>query len=578
MGALGATMTQQDDATSQQDAAPLHPREDQTPNRSLLNDTGISALITIGIMTFVWCALASLNNPVGQFFLVLLFPIALFVIFIGPAAVAIYGMVKRRPGFIAGPFVVVSLSVFWADMYVRYTAAAARSAATTDLAKPNRDHTVLAVDTNSSICADECIRVLATSAHTVAYKDRDAWVLYRRGEGPICHTEETLQSALAFLKVGFPGFCALQTRTRDLPDALMVRSRFVSETGSVAIGLPHSFSGTVIELLEQADGQQRLLGRQVSGSTRVPVPGTIRFFALFGAGSRSIQAGPDIDPKGFLLSASGVPAGNQAGDSIPRDQLLDDIETFVDHPKTSGQAVSAWLEVARAGRFAIGNAFDPRITRLLNSADPRRIELGLIAVNGRGTRDHDFALDRIVALAFDPMMDLKEAPILPRLRTNLDKSDPLPPAVRERAKQAFLTDDSLGQGRFQTLFQIMVRGGPDNRREAVDALFSLQGQRFEQAVEAIGRNGTAVWARSNPNRWSEQDIDRLIERLPGIPAERLEPYLNAFRFTGSMTSQHKDRLVSNIRGRLDTATNAPQPNDTEIKHLKRFIEIIPKNL
>jgi hypothetical protein len=45
-----------------------------------------------------------------------------------------------------------------------------------------------------------------------------------------------------------------------------------------------------------------------------------------------------------------------------------------------------------------------------------------------------------------------------------------------------------------------------------------------------------------------------------------------------MTSQHKDRLVSNMRERLDTATNAPQPNETEIKHLKRFIETIPKNL
>jgi hypothetical protein len=152
------------------------------------------------------------------------------------------------------------------------------------------------------------------------------------------------------------------------------------------------------------------------------------------------------------------------------------------------------------------------------------------------------------------------------------------PRSAARAKALFVGDAGLAQGQRQILFILMVRGGPDTRREAVDTLFSLEGMPFEEAVRALGGGEHDVWASNQPPQWSREEIDRLIARAAGVPNERLNRYVHAFRFGDFVSKEQKAALVELVRERLRLAEAAPRPDENVIKELKRLIEIIPGNI
>ena len=124
----------------------------------------------------------------------------------------------------------------------------------------------------------------------------------------------------------------------------------------------------------------------------------------------------------------------------------------------------------------------------------------------------------------------------------------------------------------------MVRGGAETRREVLDTVFSLDGPAFEEQVRAIHDGDHDVWASNRPEHWSSDDIDRLIARTPGVPNERLDRYLNAFRFGHFVSKEQKAALVEQVGERLRAGQSAPVPDETLIKQLQRLIEIIPRNI
>ena len=214
---------------------------------------------------------------------------------------------------------------------------------------------------------------------------------------------------------------------------------------------------------------------------------------------------------------------------------------------------------------------------LANDDDMRRFGAALNALTALRPANRAFAQDRLIELAFSPLLTAKYASVIGSLRTQLNSpAEPFPAAVRARAKALFIGDAALTQQQRQIFFMLMVRGGSETRREAVDMLFSLEGVPFE-SVRAVGAGDHDVWASNQPTQWSREEIDRLVARAAGVPNERLNLYLSAFRFGHYVSKEQKAAGRAGprapARGRDGAAAD-----ENVIKELKRLIEAIPGNI
>ena len=216
---------------------------------------------------------------------------------------------------------------------------------------------------------------------------------------------------------------------------------------------------------------------------------------------------------------------------------------------------------------------------MLESDDPRRFRTGLNGLFSLTPANRTFAQQRILDLAFSPLLATKYSSLSGTVRALLQSPpEPFPAAIRERATAAFVADSTLTRRQRQIFFVIMARGGPDMRREAVDTVFSLDGVLFEESVRAIGEGESDIWTGHTPQQWSANEIARLIERAPSVPNERLSGYLHAFRFGNFVSKEQKASLVAQVSERLRIAETASAHDEAQIKELKRLIEIIPNNI
>src|SRR5579864_3202745 len=189
------------------------------PLIKFVGDICISAAIVAAVLAGEWGYISAH----GEFFALLaLFAspalFLCFVLFAAPfMALPAYGLVKGRYGLLLGP--ILSMVIAYDlhsravkqedDVLAQKRAVFAKLAS--DTAEPVRvDHTLLAVDddNNGSSCDEACIKVLATSNHTLALRssghgDR-TWMLYTQAEGPACLAKENAKLTLQFLLRGFP--------------------------------------------------------------------------------------------------------------------------------------------------------------------------------------------------------------------------------------------------------------------------------------------------------------------------------------------------------------------------------------
>ena len=342
--------------------------------------------------------------------------------------------------------------------------------------------------------------------------------------------------------------------------------------------LPARFSGIIYEISERIAGKERLLGRRIAGRLGAPFPFVI---GAFGRQTETIDVGPKIDDKEFLAIATGMPSEALYGASqLSFAEQLDAIERYFDASsvKVAEGARGLWESIAVVRGRANEEELRVRLVRMLASDDPRRMRAALNCLHTLRPANRAFAQDRILELAFSPLLTTTYAPLFESVRSHLrSPGEPFPQALRERAKARFVDDATLTLNQRQIFFMFVVRGNFDTRREAVDMIFSLQGIPFEDSVRAIHDGGHDVWALNRPEQWTSEEIDRLIARAPGVPNQRLSRYLYAFRFSHFVSKEQKAALVEQVRERLGVAEAADVRDDELIKSLKRLIEIIPTN-
>jgi hypothetical protein len=125
---------------------------------------------------------------------------------------------------------------------------------------------------------------------------------------------------------------------------------------------------------------------------------------------------------------------------------------------------------------------------------------------------------------------------------------------------------------------VILHGGPTNRKEAVDTLFLLEGENFEDAVWAIRASDGDVWADARSEHWSSDEIDRLIRRATDVPNARLKRYIGAIRWDSKRSEQQNQDLIELVKARLQDAEGAGRPDQSLISELRYIIRTIPTNI
>jgi hypothetical protein len=548
----------------------------------VIRDAVIALIVFVGLSGVAW-ALAFVLGFVSLFAGGASFQtLAVLPVYGIPALIVGYGVIKARPGVILVPVLVAAVAYFVADDLHRQDHAALAKFPVSGLAPPSQAHDVLAFEGIGENCDAPCRYILATSDITLAWKTSawSDWGLRRRAAD--CRDEAQALSVLEFLQQGYRGVCATRTTAKSIGDALIWRWRQVP-SDRPELALPERVSGSIYEISERLAGNERLLGRQLVGHLAPPFPFVI---GAFGRLPEAINLGPKINSgKEFLALGTGIASEvlyAAAPTSLPFAERLDEAERFFDSSseKVANKAAGVWIAIAAGQGHAHQEELRARIERMLaNDDDVRRLNAALNALTALRPANRAFAQDRLIELAFSPLLTAKYASVIGSLRTQLNSpAEPFPAAVRARARTLFIGDAALTQQQRQIFFMLMVRGGSETRREAVDMLFSLEGVPFEESVRAVGAGDHDVWASNQPTQWSRDEIDRLVARAAGVPNERLNLYLSAFRFGHYVSKEQKAALVELVRERLRVAEAAPRPDENVIKELKRLIEIIPGNI
>ena len=274
---------------------------------------------------------------------------------------------------------------------------------------------------------------------------------------------------------GHRDVCEERTTAKEIGDALVLRVRSVP-LDPLDAALPARFNGIVYEISERIAGNERLLGRRIVGRLGAPFPFVI---GAFGRPTETIDLGPKIDDKEFLSITTGMSSEALYGASqLSFGEQLDAIERYFDASwvKVAERARGLWESIAVVRGGAQGEELRVRIVRMLASDDPRRMRAALNCLHRLLAANRAFAQDRILELAFSPLLTTTYAPLFESLRSQLrSPAEPFPEALRERAKARFVGDATLTLNQRQILFMFVVRGNSDTRREAVDMTFSLQG-------------------------------------------------------------------------------------------------------
>lgn len=430
-----------------------------TTNRYLqfVVDVAASTFLTYVFSALVWGLID--GGGQGAAFLLMFVPgllaLLLGVIVVPFLLVPILGVGTGRFGFLLGPIVLAVTTYAVSSLALRQKEDVI-TALTNFAAEPIRaDHALLALEGEVK-CDQACVKVLATSNHTIALRVDDRrglnWALYTPATGSACLAKENAELALDFLKLGFPGRCAIRTTIANFDDGLYLRKRTPDPRWRPAPDLPGGFTGTVYEYFERIDGRDHVLARHMKG-TMAPMTHSL---LLVEKRPGSIDAGRPIDKYIFLANVLGenVDALRTPPDPFPFDQVLAEIEAYAGRKENVGQGVSTSIQdfAARAWRSVAGleghqgpDYLKRRMLKQFTSRDPFHIELALGSTYDLplGSRRFADADDLMLDLMFIPISGDASLALQALLEGQFAFGRPPPSAeLRDRAK-AHLSDPDL---------------------------------------------------------------------------------------------------------------------------------------
>ena len=513
--------------------------------------------------------------------------------------VPLIGLISRRGGIAVGWFAPPVVIYMLSARFLAIDVAQIQPALSRDLSPPEHQHKLVVLDYALSECDATCLELLARSDYAVALK-RDGgstWSVFRKLQGEACRTTAEVDQ-ISFIRLSYVGICATETRQQQIDDALIIRwTRY--EQGRRSDFLPSSFSGVSYELFERTGGKDTLLGHWIEGRINSRFDWMVTFFE-----AGPVEVGPFSSYREFHSAALGIsfsksyPPGN--ADSVAQ---LDALEPLLREGKSGREARDLYAEIAgRQSDSGIAVVLT-RAHRLLRSGNPALVETGLSVVRSLQAQraeplktdvahvlktsdakivtaalpalfvfdrsDPEFVERQLVDLVFSPTLRDVEAESLAKLVSHLKwRQAPFPQDVRAKAKTLFLNDPNLSRGQRRALLAILALGGPSESQEATDAVFAMSGSAFVTSVTAVSNREN--WSILDGSRWSDQDLERLVERASDVPIGQLVAYVDTFRFQDTFVPMRM-KLRDVIAVRLKTLEASAGFDPKELSILKRLI-------
>jgi len=209
----------------------------------------------------------------GGFGLFLVFPgvtlIFLLIVFGGPIALIVVGIAKRKWEMVAGSIgallILFGASVVSDWLEMRHLAQQVEVPDMRPFAAAQARHSIIAQEYSQSTDCDQlCQLILVNSDYAVAVGGPSYnRVVYRK----ISHNE-CLETQYVRHNVRFFGVCATTDTVAQIGDALLIQTPMNFEALDTFRDLGYRFTGTAFAFVERQEGQDRVLGRWISGKIK----------------------------------------------------------------------------------------------------------------------------------------------------------------------------------------------------------------------------------------------------------------------------------------------------------------------
>jgi hypothetical protein len=297
------------------------------------------------------------------------------LVYLSPVIVMLVGFTGRI-GFVIGPPITVALLFLVSIVYRQFDVAAATAYATPAITEPPQGLAILAYDQASGDCGPKCDpAILMRSPFAIARSipamrgQKPSWSVFKRSSGAECRADPKSSNIISFLEAGYLDACEIKTTEADIDHALIVRERQINERFPPQ-DVPHLFVGQIYDVNYVVDGKETLLEHQLLGAIGSELPNALMFYGLR---PKKIRFGPEVNLEALTAWALHTsveeldepPAGTKVTD------LLDSIESYLETPSVSQDAVGAWMNVARGRGGDDPSEVMTRIERFLsNNAGP----------------------------------------------------------------------------------------------------------------------------------------------------------------------------------------------------------------
>ena len=587
--------------------------------RAFWFDTVKGLCLAMALMGIGFGALARI--PIG--ILAFLIPILMFAAYAGPAAIVVVAVLRRRPGYALGAFLLVGGLTGYrlaTQTYYKLQAQSARIDAEQlnvyPFAEPAQSHSVIAIEDSwfgrpegaQQGCDQICDALVTISEKSVAIVETDGggWRLYRKvHDHDLCTSPDNLKSYFVLMGRGILDSCIIMSRQAAGTDAMIVRENY-SQDAPIKKQLPERFAGQVFELLERSGGQDRLLGRllltpQIVGNNAAPAAET---------------STPRLKPEQFYARALGfaelkLPQPDRKILPAALTALMAHLQdpAIVNDPPLFGYAADALRAIARLGKedSEVAKLLQPPILALLAMPDTSHVLLGQNLLAFIKQQDLSFAKSSVLRglTAADPVVrrntitalntfqsdDLEFAvgPLGDTLLTDdeiykddgadriLRLVEKIPhsftPQQRSAAKQRLQTRQDLTVKQRAVLLAVTARGDAALRQQMIDYVFGLKGEPFENMVIAIASGGAAIAQAqmigdtnvAQVNFWAPGEMAKLVEKATEVPPARLLAYIDAIRFQMSFKPS-----IGDVQDILYSAAEAADGDPELAKQIKRY--------
>ena len=306
---------------------------------ALLLDIPISAVVS-GVASLIGYAIVQampITLAIGAAFtglIGLVYVMMLALMYGGPVIVVANGLLKRRPGRVAGPLILIAGLAAYAHATVAHDHNAAMAADTRSVHSEGSLPKTVAIEEQA--CLSHCVQVLATTDFeveqrptTIQAASERPWQRFRRVVGPACDDDAHRSSTMGFIRLGYVGICSEQVDgDAKVEDAVFVSVR--SQAAGDWEGAGH-FTGEYAVVGRIQNGTITILGRWINGKIEAPLKDFLRALA-----AKDVNVGSPFALDDVYRAAIGIPISDaeRPGPS-PLPELIAEYERLGDSKRYS---------------------------------------------------------------------------------------------------------------------------------------------------------------------------------------------------------------------------------------------------